>query len=80
MDEYSVITGPLFNAALAELSPEARRECYKKLAELAEDPSELEPQGNPRRTASFGEAGLIFATVSDEHRVIIADLLIWVGD
>ena len=80
MDKYSVIPGPLFNEALAQLSPEARRECYKRLRELAEDPCGLEPQGNPGRTASFGDGGLIIATVSDEHRVIIADMLTWAGD
>lgn len=80
MDNYSVIPGPLFNEALAQLSPEARRACYKRLSELAEDPAGLEPQGSPRRTASFGDGGLIIATVSDEHRVIIVDMLTWAGD
>lgn len=80
MANYSVIPGPLFNEALAQLSPEARSECYKRLRELAEDPSGLEPHGSPSRTASFGDGGLIIATVSDEHRVIIADMLTWAGD
>ncbi len=80
MDKYSVIPGPMFNVALAQLGPEARSECYKRLRELAEDPSGLEPHASPKRTASFGDGGLILATVSDEHRVIIADMVVWAGD
>ena len=83
MPSYDVLFGPLAKASIGELPEHAVRALQQQLIALAEDPSTMQAaEGKPHsQSAVFGpgEQGMIFATVKDDHKVIIVDLVIWAG-
>lgn len=82
MSQYSVIIGELARTTIEALPRDAVIALRKRLEEVATAPAELLPGRRPEfRTAVFGPGaeGMIFATVSDEHQVIIVDQVVWLS-
>lgn len=82
MSKYDVMIGGFARKTIEALPRDAVIALKKRLEELATAPAEMLPGRRPEfRTAVFGPGGggMIIATVSDEHRVIIVDQVVWVS-
>ena len=74
--------GPIALAIVPTLPKDAILALKERMEALAEDPSQMHQGPRPhKRNTVFGAngEGMIFATVSDDHRVIIVDEVIWAG-
>jgi hypothetical protein len=81
---YKVIIGPLAAATIGGLPSGVASALEQRLRELEEEPAQLAQavQNKPhKRTGVFGPhgEGMIIATVSDDHQVVIVDQVIWAG-
>ena len=77
-----MLIGPLAAASLKAL-PEPAVVAFRDWALPDHDPADMQPSGgDPRkRTAVFGpgDYGMILATVTDEHQIIIVNQIFWTG-